>query len=64
MNNIERMEELITEIAKHNYNYYVLDNPTISDYQYDLLYDELIELENITKVVLPDSPTSRVGEKH
>lgn len=61
MNNIERMEELITEIAKHNYNYYVLDNPTISDYQYDLLYDELIELENITKVVLPDSPTSRVG---
>lgn len=61
MNNIERMKELITEIAKHNYNYYVLDNPTISDYQYDLLYDELIELENVTKVVLPDSPTSRVG---
>lgn len=61
MNNIDRMKYLIGEISKHNYNYYVLDNPTISDYQYDLLYDELLELEKSTGTILPDSPTLRVG---
>ena len=38
---IEKMKELIKEIEKHNYNYYVLDNPTISDSEYDKLYYSL-----------------------
>jgi len=50
------------EINKHNYNYYVLDNPTISDYEYDLLFSKLkkIEAEN-PNLITPDSPTHRVG---
>ena len=35
---IEQMQKLIAEIEKHNYNYYVLDRPTISDAEYDKLY--------------------------
>ncbi|MBQ8792004.1 MAG: hypothetical protein IJZ62_00070, partial [Clostridia bacterium] len=38
---IAKMQELIGEIDKHNYNYYVLDNPTISDGEYDKLYYSL-----------------------
>ena len=50
------------EINKHNYNYYVLDNPTISDYEYDLLFSKLKELEaERPDLVTPDSPTQRVG---
>ena len=50
------------EINKHNYNYYVLDNPTISDYEYDLLFSKLKELEaEHPDLVTPDSPTQRVG---
>lgn len=59
----ERMEELIKEIEKHNYNYYVLDNPTISDVEYDKLYYALVDLENETGEILPNSPTQRVGDK-
>lgn len=62
MDKIEKMKELIKEIEKHNYNYYVLDNPTISDYEYDKLYYTLVDLENETGVVLPYSPTQRVGD--
>ena len=40
---------------------YVMDAPLISDGQYDALYDELLDLENKTGVVLPDSPSARVG---
>lgn len=56
-----RMKYLVDEVNKHNYNYYVLDNPTISDYEYDKLYYELIDLEKQTGIVLPNSPTQRVG---
>jgi len=62
MDKIERMKELIKEIEKHNYNYYVLDNPTISDSEYDKLYYTLVDLESETGVVLPYSPTQRVGD--
>lgn len=62
MDKIEKMKELIKEIEKHNYNYYVLDNPTISDGEYDKLYYTLVDLENETGVVLPYSPTQRVGD--
>jgi len=55
------MKSLIEEINQHNYNYYTLDNPTISDKEYDLLYDRLVALEQETGVILPDSPTQRVG---
>lgn len=62
MNKIERMKELIAQINKHNHNYYVLDKPTISDGEYDKLYYELVDLEKETGVILPSSPTQRVGD--
>lgn len=62
MDKIEKMKELIKEIEKHNYNYYVLDNPTISDGEYDKLYYTLVDLEKETGVILPYSPTQRVGD--
>ena len=57
----ERMENLIKEIDKHNYNYYVLDNPTISDKEYDKMYYELVDLEKEAGFSFPHSPTHRVG---
>lgn len=60
-NKIEKMKQLIEEINYHNYNYYSLDNPTISDAEWDKLYDELLSLEKETGVVLPSSPSQRVG---
>lgn len=61
MDKIERMKALIKEINKHNYNYYTLDAPTISDNEYDKLYYELVDLEKETGVILPSSPSQRVG---
>ena len=58
---IKLMQELISEIDKHNYKYYVLDNPTISDSEYDKLYYSLVDLEKETGIILPNSPTQRVG---
>lgn len=58
---IEQMKKLIEEIAVHNHNYYDLDKPTISDAEYDKLYYTLVDLEKETGIVLPNSPTLRVG---
>ncbi len=58
---LERMKSLVSELLIHNRNYYELDNPTISDKEYDKLYDELVDLEKELSVVLPNSPTQRVG---
>ncbi|MBR2971198.1 MAG: NAD-dependent DNA ligase LigA [Clostridia bacterium] len=58
---MERMKELVALLNKYAYEYYVLDNPTVSDKEYDVLYDELVLLEKKTGVVLPDSPTLKVG---
>ena len=58
---MERMRELIARIRETCYAYYVLDNPIISDMQWDRLYDELKELEARTGTILPDSPTRQVG---
>ncbi len=58
---LERMKSLIEEINFHNYNYYSLDNPTISDAEWDKLYDELLILEKQTGIVFDDSPSKRVG---
>ncbi|MBQ9786089.1 MAG: NAD-dependent DNA ligase LigA, partial [Clostridia bacterium] len=60
---MERMEWLVKELNKHSYNYYVLDNPTISDADFDRLYDELVALEKQTGIILDDSPTKRVGDR-
>ena len=56
-----RMRELIEQINEHNYNYYILDNPTISDAEYDKLLDELMLLEKQNNFVFDDSPSKRVG---
>ena len=54
--------ELRREIEKHNYQYYVLDNPLISDADYDRLFRRLIELEREhPELALPDSPTQKIG---
>jgi len=58
----KRIDELIDIINHHNYRYYVLDSPEISDYEYDLLMRELMELEKQHPEYLrPDSPTQKVG---
>ncbi len=57
----KRMRQLIDEINQHNYNYYILDNPTISDAEYDKLLDELMLLEKQHNFVFDDSPSQRVG---
>ena len=59
---IDKMDKLIKEIEKHNYNYYVLDNPTISDVEYDKLYYTLVDMEKEYNLILPYSPTQRVGD--
>ena len=60
----KRAEELRREIAYHDYRYYVLDAPEISDERYDRLMRELQELERkYPELVSPDSPTQRVGGK-
>lgn len=58
---MERMRELVDLLNKYAYEYYVLDEPTVSDAEYDALYDELVALEKELIFVLPDSPTKRVG---
>jgi len=57
-----KIETLREELREHNYNYYVLDNPTISDYEFDFKLKELeqLELEN-PEFFDPNSPTQRVG---
>lgn len=58
----ERIDRLIRDINRHNYQYYMLDNPTISDYDFDQLLQELIDLEAVhPELRRPDSPTQRVG---
>lgn len=62
MDKVKRAKELIKQINKHNYNYYVLDSPTISDKEWDMLYDELVNLEQELGYTLPNSPTVKVGD--
>jgi DNA ligase (NAD+) len=57
-----RAAQLHTELHEHNYRYYVLDDPLVSDAEYDRLLRELQELEaRYPELVSPDSPTRRVG---
>lgn len=58
----QQLEQLRSKIRYHNYRYYVLDDPEISDAEYDALMQELLELEKkYPLLVTPDSPTQRVG---
>lgn len=62
MNPEERIKQLRAELEKHNHSYYVLDNPTISDYEYDMMMQELIKLEEENpQFADPNSPSQRVG---
>ena len=57
-----KVEKLREELRKHNYKYHVLDNPEISDYEYDQMLKELEELEDkYPELKTDDSPTQRVG---
>src|SRR5438270_7641555 len=58
----KRAAELSEVLTYHLYRYHVLDDPEISDAEYDRLYDELVALEEAhPELVTPDSPTQRVG---
>ncbi|MBI3459394.1 NAD-dependent DNA ligase LigA [Candidatus Acetothermia bacterium] len=58
----QRIEQLRAEIEEHNYNYWVLQQPTISDHLYDQMMRELLSLEEqFTQFKSPSSPTQRVG---
>jgi len=61
MDKISRIKELIKIINNLNYHYYTLDQPKVSDKEYDELYDELVELEGDTGKIFEYSPTQRVG---
>lgn len=57
-----KIEQLSKELEQHNYNYYALDNPTISDFEFDQLLEELIGLEKqFPEFLSPNSPSQRVG---
>ncbi|MEA5003454.1 MAG: NAD-dependent DNA ligase LigA, partial [Christensenella sp.] len=60
---MERMRELIDKLNEYAYRYYVMDDPSVADVEYDRLYDELLALEKQSGVIEPDSPTQRVGGK-
>lgn len=62
MNTEDRINFLKDEINRHNYLYYVEDNPSLSDFEYDEMFRELKKLEEENpSLVTPDSPTRRVG---
>jgi DNA ligase (NAD+) len=59
---VRRVQTLREEIEHHNYRYYVMDQPSIPDSEYDVLFRELVELEALhPDLVVPDSPSRRVG---
>lgn len=60
---MERIHELVKQINELNFNYYTLDEPLISDKEYDALYDELKRLEEETGIILENSPTQVVGDQ-
>ena len=58
----QRIAALSEELEQHNYNYYILAKPTISDYEFDMKLEELARLEReFPEFLLPSSPTQRVG---
>lgn len=62
MDLLERVNELKKKINRASYEYYTLDAPTISDYEYDMMMKELTDIEAAhPELVTPDSPTARIG---
>lgn len=62
MDSKERIDQLTDQLKEAGYRYYVLDDPTMEDYEYDRLYRELEELESAhPELARADSPTKRVG---
>lgn len=61
MDKKEKIKELINRINELNYYYYTLDKPLVSDGEYDEIYQELLDLEKETGLVLEGSPTQKVG---
>lgn len=60
----KKLKKLKETIEEHNYHYYILDNPVVSDAQYDSLMQELLKLEkDFPELITPDSPSQRVGGK-
>ena len=58
----KQVATLVAAISQHDYQYYVLDAPTVSDREYDGLYRQLVDLEaQFPQLITPDSPTQRVG---
>lgn len=57
----DKMKKIVETLNEWAYHYYTLDNPLVSDREYDKLYDELLELERESGIVLENSPTQRVG---
>ena len=59
-----KIQDLIEKISAFDYQYYVLDNPSISDFEYDKIFKSLVDLENKNpELIRPDSPSQRVGGK-
>lgn len=57
-----RIDALRKELNRHNHNYYVLNSPIISDYEFDILMRDLVQLEKLyPEFITPDSPTQKVG---
>ena len=63
MDKNKRIEELVEELNRYAFEYYSLDNPSVTDKEYDEKYDELKALEEETNYILPYSPTLRVGDR-
>ena len=60
---LKRMEQLVKILNQYNYEYYVLDNPTVDDVEYDSLTRELKNLEQkYPEDILPNTPTQKVGD--
>src|ERR1035437_5581715 len=58
----KKIEKLSKELEEHNHKYYVLAHPSISDYEFDMMMKELIELEKkYPELISSDSPSQRVG---
>ena len=58
----QQIYELVEDLNRLAHEYYTLDNPSMSDKDYDKKYDELVKLEEETGIILPYSPTQRVGD--
>jgi DNA ligase (NAD+) len=62
VNPVERVEELRAKIREHSHRYYILDDPVVSDAEFDALVHELEDLESAhPELITPDSPTQRIG---